>query len=204
MSEIEKAEKVLADLQTKQRDLARKAVELADERQQLGFAAHADGNKKARARLDEINGAIAVHQSETASLEAAITEATKRLAQAKQAAALAQDRANAEQLRDTITEFVALGEEIDAALTDAAAHIANMPALLNKIHALGSPAPSHEQFRVLGAQAVKTHLMGLSVFNREFEHLAPNQRRTFEQIVTKWQEMILNNIAARLGNKEAA
>jgi hypothetical protein len=43
-------------------------------------------------------------------------------------------------------------------------------------------------------------------FPREFEHLAPSSRRTFEQIVGSWAAMLERNIAERLGtsNERAA
>jgi hypothetical protein len=201
MTDIEKAEKTLADLQTKRDSWVKRGTELADERSSVAFAAHTGGDKSARNKLDKLNTEIATHASELASLDSAIAEANTRLAHAKHTAAIAQDRANAEQLRECVAALAELGEEIDSALSDAAAHIANMPALLNKIHALGCASPSHQQFAVLGAQAIKTFLMSLP-FTREFEHLAPGQRRTFESLGTSWQEMILHNIATRLGTNQ--
>jgi hypothetical protein len=204
-TETDKAEKVLADLLDQKDELIARAGRLAADRQRLAFAAHTNTDKAAKERLRKINDETILFNCELEGIEAAIAEATQRLEAAKREADIAKDRADAEQLRDTIKELVELGTEIDAALADATAHIAAIPELLYKIHALGCANPSHEQFRVLGAQAVKTALMQLSLFNREFEHLSPNQRRTFESIVQSWQTMILSNIAARLGtNSEEA
>jgi DNA repair exonuclease SbcCD ATPase subunit len=203
MTEIEKAEKTLADLQTKRDNWVKRGTELADERSSVAFAAHTGSDKSARNKLDKLNSEIATHASELASLDSAIAEATQRLAKAKRESAIAQDRAQAQELRDTIKKLAELAAEIDAALADAAAHIGNLQGLLNRIHSLGCASPSHDQLRVLAGAAVKTFLMTLP-FQREFEHLAPSARRTFEQIVKSWQTMLEQNIAARLGNKEAA
>jgi hypothetical protein len=196
---ITAAEQTLAKLEDKRRHLVQQVTELDAERQQIAFAAHSCNDAKARKRLDEINLAFATRQSEMASLEAAIAEANIRLATAKTNAALAADREAARQLRELVKELGELGTEIDAAFTDALAHMTSMATLLNKIHALGCPSPSHDQLRVLGSQAVKTYLMALP-FPREFEHLAPNSRKTFDQVVHGWVTMLERNIAARLGD----
>jgi dTDP-4-amino-4,6-dideoxygalactose transaminase len=197
---IATAEAIILKLEDKRRALVEKATELADERQRIAFNAHT-GDTKARKRLDEITAATVAHNSEMCSIEAAIAEANIRLATAKADAALAADRANAELLRELVKELAELGTEIDAAFTDAAAHLASLATLLNKIHSLGCPSPTHDQLRVLGANAVKTYLMALP-FPREFEHLAPSSRRTFDQVVHGWVTMLERNIADRLGDNQ--
>ena len=55
MDDIEVAEKTLAAL-TDKRDRALARTEaMEDERQAIGFAVHADGDRKARTRLDQLN-----------------------------------------------------------------------------------------------------------------------------------------------------
>jgi hypothetical protein len=202
-TEIEKAEQTLSTLQSKRDDWVKRGTELADSRSSVAFNAHACGDQKARAKLDKLNTEIATHASELASLDSAIAEANSRLTAAKHYAALAADRKQALELKEHIKELAELGSEIDAAFIDALAHMASLATLLNKIHALGCQSPSHDQLRVLGAQAVKTYLMAMP-FPREFEHLAPSARRTFDQVVNGWVIMLERNIADRLGNTEEA
>jgi hypothetical protein len=44
--------------------------------------------------------------------------------------------------------------------------------------------------------------MNFSLFNREFEHLAPSQRRTFQSLGESWATTISNSVAARLATKQ--
>jgi DNA repair exonuclease SbcCD ATPase subunit len=201
VTEVAKAEQTLASLEDKRKDLANRAIELDAERQKISFAAHT-GDNKARKRLDEINTASANHTSEMQSIDAAIAEANQRLEAAKREAAIVDDRAKAEQLKILIDELGELGTEIDAAFGDAIAHLASLKSVLDKIHALGVPNPSHDQLRVFSTLAMRTVLMQMP-YPREFEIVPPSQRRTFQQMVSGWQVMLLQNIAARLETEAA-
>jgi hypothetical protein len=59
-----------------------------------------------------------------------------------------------------------------------------------------------EQFKVLGLLALKTALMGTPIWSREFEHIPPNQRRKFKDLIGGWADTIEKDIAARLGEEE--
>jgi chromosome segregation ATPase len=172
MTEAEKAEPTLTALQAKRDEWIKKGTELADERSAVSFNAHASNDQKARQRLDKLNAETATHTSELASLDSAIVEASNRVAAARRKAAIERDRAQAEQLGACVSELREICSEVDAALADAAAHVASLVPLLDKIHGLGCSHPTNEQLRVLGAQAVKTALMNFKLFAKEFEHLA--------------------------------
>ena len=96
-SDVEKAQEVLADLNAQREALIARGQELEQRRQEIAFKAHT-GSKAERAQLDQINSEAITHDYELKSLDAAIAEATKRLAAADQAEALAQDRENARSL----------------------------------------------------------------------------------------------------------
>jgi hypothetical protein len=70
-TDIEKAEAVLADLDSKLIRLKQRGVELGDERSQIALAAHT-GDAKARAHLDAVNAQIVTYHSESDSLFDAI------------------------------------------------------------------------------------------------------------------------------------
>jgi hypothetical protein len=197
---IENAEKILANLQTKQRDLARKAIELTDERQQIGFAAHT-GDQKARQKLDKLNAAIVVHQSETASLEAAINEAQRRLDAAKHEAALAADREQAHELVQVLGQFTECCRLIDDALADIVTEGNRLEVLLGKINSLGCGNPNRAQLETLGALALHSSLMQ-TPWRREFRHLAPNQRQSFTGMIEAWHTAVSRNIEQRIGTKQ--
>src|SRR5258708_27875904 len=97
MTELEKAELTVTNLENIRTHLLQEQNELADERGRVALAAHT-GDKKSRSRLDEINIAAAKFASEFASVEAAIIEANKRLDIEHHNARLAADRAKAEQI----------------------------------------------------------------------------------------------------------
>src|SRR5258708_18317551 len=98
MTELEKAELTVTNLENIRTHLLQEQAELADERGRVALDAHT-GGKKARSRLDEINVASAKFASEFASIEAAIIEANKRLDIEHHNARLVADRANALALR---------------------------------------------------------------------------------------------------------
>jgi hypothetical protein len=197
------AAKTVEILEDKRRALIQKATELAEERQRVSFAAHT-GDQKARQRLNVINTETGTHASEMASIEAAIIEANARLNVARTGAALAVDRAAAVKLRHELARFVELGELIDDALADVVMCSAELDAVLSNIHALGCPAPAASIVRVNAALAIKTAVMNIGWTAREWEFLAPNQRKSFKAIVSGWAGQVENNIAARLGEKKAA
>jgi hypothetical protein len=190
MTEIENAEKTVRDLEDKRQHLIQNANELADERQRVSFAAHT-GDGKARARLDKINSEVATQAS----------EANARLEAARRNAAAAADREAALQLREKLKRFVELGLIVDDAFADAVSASTEMNDLLPELTALGATSPNANQLRVLGLIATKTAVMQIPWAAREWDFLAPNQRKSFRTIVEGWAATIESNIAIRLGER---
>jgi hypothetical protein len=201
MSEVENAEKTVRDLEDKRRALIQAATELADERQRVSFAAHT-GDGKARSRLDQINVAVAAHASEMVSIEAAITQANANLDAARRDAAAAADRANAEQLRQHLKEFVECGLILDDCFADFRETAIKMQKLLTEIHGLGCAAPSDALFRVNCDLAFKTAVMGTPFWSQDFPTLGHGQKKSFKGLVEAWSANVESNIAARLGEKQ--
>jgi chromosome segregation ATPase len=197
-NDIETAQAAIQRLTNKQQNLVQKTIELSDERSKIAFASHAEGDAKARKRLDQINQEMATMASEHASIESAIEVATERLAAAQRETALAEDRTQAEQLRIVLSRWVELGLTIDDCFIDMNSAAAEMKHLLSTMHQLGAKTPSHEQVRVLGALALKSALQ-TTPWAKEFETIAPNQRRTFATLVTGWRDQLTPHIMARIG-----
>lgn len=203
MNDVEAAEKTLASLADKRDRAAARIEQIADERQAIGFAVHADGDPKARKRLDQLNLDAATIASELASIEAALVEAQARLAQAQHAEATKQDRQAAQELRKAFDRFVKLAEEMDAALAAVVTTSNEMEATINAIHHLGYASPTGQQWLSIGALSLNTSLM-LTPWRREFRHLPPNQRHSFTELAKGWRAGADTNIAARLQTEEAA
>ena len=201
MTETEQAAATLAKLEDKRKQLIEQNIELADERQRISFDAHAGNDQKARARLDKINAAFIAHTSEMASLESAIVEAQARLDASKSTEALQQDREQAKELRLALNRFHELGLIVDDCFADLTSATLEMKIVLDKMHQLGAPNPSSEQVRVLGAQAVKTALMQ-TPWAKEFDPIAPNQRRSFKSLVDGWRDMLMPSITRRTGEEK--
>jgi chromosome segregation ATPase len=198
MTEVEKATAVIAALDDRRRAHIQKQVELDEERKQIAFAAHSGNDGKARKRLDAINLEAASFASEMSSLEAALEEANSRLSAARRDEALQQNRAQAKELRTTLDRFHELGLIMDDCFTDLTSAALEMKIVLDKMHQLGASRPTSEQVRVLGALAVRTALLA-TPWSKEFDPIAPNQRRSFKSLVDGWRGQIDQNIAARLG-----
>jgi len=202
MTEVEKAELTVRNLENIRKHILVEQAELADERQRVSFAAHT-GDKKSRTRLDEINIAAAKFASEFASIEAAIIEAGNRLEAAKVTEASAADRAQALLLKEAVAEFVEAGNELDASLEDMAFHANAMSDVLNRLHQLGAASPRTEQLRVLGAHCFKSALMKTPWKKElEFEHIPAHKLQSFKALVSTWADMLLRDAERRLGDQK--
>jgi hypothetical protein len=161
------------------------------------------GDVKSRKRLDDINTALATHASELASIDAAIGAAGERLAAARQAEAIAADKANALEVRTVIEELAEHGQVLDDALADVVTAGANLRACLNRLHNLGVGHPSHEVLATLGNLAIRT-AMQKSIWSRYYEAIAPKDRKSFAAVVASWREHLTVDVERRLGEAVSA
>jgi hypothetical protein len=56
--------------------------------------------------------------------------------------------------------------------------------------------------KVFGEACLKTALMKMAAWDRSFEFLPPNRRTTFSAVVAGWQNMLMPQIEARIGDKK--
>ena len=189
---VEAAEAAIGNLESKRAALVARGEELATVRASYAFAAHAKGDKAARAKLDQINKETVEHSSELASIDAALKTANERLVEAKQHEAKAVDRERAQAIRAELKNYVEAGRGVHTALCalieEAGVWASSDKALRN----LGVHFPSDQQVRVLGTLALHSSLMQLPPYwNREVgRHLAPTERQDFDALVTKWAATI--------------
>jgi chromosome segregation ATPase len=181
MSEIQKAERTLSDLQAKRARLSARGVGIGNERANIAYQAHTAGDAKTEKRLAELHREAAEYESQIAGLDAAIKTASEKLAQAKQDEASRADREVAKQLRKTVAEFSAAAELADARAME---FIAACQALEEAGAAMSSQGlpPSGQQRISFFSRAVFTFLLNLPAAWRrqgDFPVLMHNERRTF-------------------------
>jgi hypothetical protein len=204
-TEIEKAERDLNNLEEQREALFSRARLLSKQRSSIAFAALTAGDKTAKAKLSEINAEDTGLTANIASVEAALVVARSNLAAAKAAEALAGDREQALALRAKLARFKELGEILDDCFADFKSAAIEQKQVLDDIHKLGQAAPTAQQYRVLAEIALKTAIQGTPFWSQDFPAMAPNQRKSFKNIVDAWCGQIEGQIAARLGeNKEVA
>lgn len=182
MTDREKAELTLKNLENIRKHLLQEQAELADERGRVALGAHT-GDKKSRDRLDEINIASAKFASEFASIEAAIIEANKNLDAAQATEAEAADREAAKALREKLAKLVELGLFLDDCFADFKSAAIEMKQVLDDIHNLGQNTPTAQSFKVNCDLAFKTALMGTPFWSQDFPALGYGQKKTFKSLV---------------------
>jgi hypothetical protein len=208
MTEVEQAEKILAELRSKREAAVAHGVALGEERTTLAFGAHALGDSKARRRLDEINRESAVHDSELRSLDAAISEAAARVDRARQAEEQAQAREIARELLVRADAIVEHARALDDANSVRIAEGTALSEELEMMRALGQRigvhVPNHAQLLAMGSRAERTS-MAQTPWSREVgEAIAPHEKRNHSSYAQPWRNAIVKAAGALMGDKEAA
>jgi chromosome segregation ATPase len=198
----DKAAKTIASLEDQRELLLGRQNKLNAERQRIAYATHAEGDAKARSRLDKINLEFATFASELQSIDEAIREANARLNAARQTEAMAADRANAEQLLDKLKQFKEQGEILDDCFADFRSAAIEQKKLLDDIHALGQAAPTAQQYRVYCEIALKTAVQSTPFWSQDFPAMAPSQRKSFRDVCNAWVEPIMHRLNALLGDQK--
>jgi hypothetical protein len=188
MSEEEvvvRATQTLRDLTQKRDKQAARVEKIGEERKRIGYIVFADGDRPARKKLDELNMEAATAAGELEALEAAISEAKRRLEAARYDEAAAKDRAAATQVRDLAAKAADHACEADKHLSDAVAAVCDMFDAVRAMHRLGEAYPSELQVATNAVLAIKTSIMGLPLpVARSFEFLAPQRRRSGDRGTT--------------------
>ena len=206
MTEVEKCEATVRDLERKREACVRRGVELADERANVALAAHT-GNVKARKRLDEINTAIATHESELASLGAAIKAAGESLKKAEAAAALEADRKLSGEARVIVDRIDSLFASADTHFKQAFEALKAADTRIEELRQLGFAFPTALQVRMNARFAFMTYLVALPKYwwneiqYAGVQYPSPAERRTFSQFWSKMSASLSREIANRLGEK---
>jgi hypothetical protein len=185
-NDVEKAAQIIGELEQKRSACVQRGTELADERANVALAAHT-GDAKAAKRLDEIHKAIVVHGSELASLDAALKAAGERLTAAKEAEAREQEHQRELEWRKEAEALREVFEDLDDNLADVAELANTAREKFHLLRQLGF-APTDQQWRALGARALKTALMSTLWMDVDLGPVPPSERRSFLQLYQVWLE----------------
>ena len=116
MTDIEKYENAVGRL----REILNRAQDRhsdAAERESIGYAVFAEQDQKSRKKLDALNSESITLAGDTEALQAALTEANKRLLAAQNAKSVEEDRADAMEARRIFHEELAEnGKRLDEAM----------------------------------------------------------------------------------------
>jgi hypothetical protein len=214
---IEKAERDLDNLEEQRENLFSRAKRLGQERDQIAIAALTAGDKKAKARLSEINNEDIGLTANIASVEAALTVARANLLSAQHVEAIAKEREKASEIVGLNAQLKEQLEDADEAFAGAIESVLIARKLLQKIHALApNLGPTDQLFRVNVVTAIKTVLQGFGedsdkpglpsnyISDFEFSRLAPLQKKQFRDLAEGWCRQIENQIAQLLPPRKDA
>jgi hypothetical protein len=194
-------ELTLQRLEAKRAKLVERGAELPELRRGAAYLAHVQQDADARRALDKVNAEVATYASELASIDDAIAAAKNRLLIAQAFESAAADRARAARALEILGAFQEAGHGLDDALRTVAETGKLLGNLLPQLHAAGVKSPTYEQLDALGYQAFAAAIMQ-TPWHRRFEHLAPNQRRSFRSLIDAWVVAIGPRLKAQLGEQD--
>jgi hypothetical protein len=194
------AQKILADLEQKLADAKSRHDETQTEAKEIAFAA-CTGEADARKRLDRLHIETAKISAEISSLEAALVEARRRVAEALASETDAAQLAKAQQAMEMVDAFTKRGAELDAALAAFLNEYAAMTADFYKLEGLGYAPTTWALVKMNMSRAVSTALQ-FTELRQAF--LAPHERRNFVTVVEGWGRNVRMRAEARLNAKTAA
>jgi hypothetical protein len=178
---------------------------IAVERKRLGYGIHADGDAKAKAKLDKLNAEAAALAGEIESLAGAVEEAEGRIERARQAEAQAEARKVARRLLKMADALMSHAQSLDdanAIRVEASNAIHEELTRMRELaHGLGVFVPSHEQFISLASRADMTTTMQTPYAREAGEHLPPGERRDHMSYAAQWRDAIVKGANAILGEQ---
>jgi chromosome segregation ATPase len=193
--QVRNARETVASLVSARAALEERAAELQTEREEVAFDAYT-GDKAAKKRLDAINSEGIRHQTEAASIEAAMRTAQARLSEAEADQNRAQEAVDAQQALSLLDDLRAEATALDDAVATLLRKYEALKDTTRALRGLGALArPTAELIRVAARRALDAHLM-FSDLRGEF--LAPGERRTFTDLAAVWASGVEAWAAPRL------
>jgi DNA repair exonuclease SbcCD ATPase subunit len=175
-------------------------VELLAERDEHSYAGVVERQPAAIKKLAAINSELDNLKNQTASLEAALREATRREAAAAEGERAEKRKANASAAAEALMRAEGTAELLTKAMSDMRSHSMELQRQFAEIRGLIDAGPSDQLLRINLARSLKAAVMG-SVM--QLEHLAPDQRVPVDAVIGTWATSIRNRISASVGEKPA-
>jgi hypothetical protein len=198
---VAEAQRILTQLEERRAAVVARGQELATIRASYAYAAHANSDAAARAKLDQVNRETAEHGSELASIDGALATARRKLEAAQQHEAKAAEREQAQALRGALRQFTQHAAGVDGALEVLIASCNGLQEALNAIHRCGSSFPSDAQLQSMGGR-VLLGALSKTPFRRNFETLPPLERdRSMARIAEQWSATVERGVKPRLGEQ---
>jgi hypothetical protein len=206
MSDIEKYENMIADLERKREACVQRGTGLSDERASVALDAHI-GDSKAAKRLTEIHAALALHGSELASLDAAAKAAGEKLAAAQAVEARAVDQQRAAEAQKLVSELAEVFPYIDKHLAAALKGLIAIERGVTELHQKGVAFPTDIQLRLGIVAALGTWMQQLpriwySEIRDGLRYLSPAEKKTFSAYWSAISPSLQNTIRQRTGEAE--
>jgi hypothetical protein len=198
MTTVADARKTLNDLETKMADSKVWAAKVEESIAACSFAAHT-GDAGARIRLDELHGQQSMAEQDCKSLEIAIATAKQHLQAAQAAEQDAAEIAKAKRALALCSAFAARGEALDRSLTKFLDDFQGLSSDFNALSGLGYGPGSWPLVSINMRNAMLARLMFTDL---QIEHLPPNRRHSFEEVINGWASHVRMRAEARL-NKNA-
>jgi len=210
LSELENAQTILNNLETKAAEMAASRAADESELAALSFPAHAASDQKALARLETIKQRAANREADMKSLDIALAVAKRNVETAKANEAAAEQRQHAGEARVIVDRIDSLFASADVHFKQAFEALKAADGRIEELHGLGFQYPTAVQLRANVIYALETSLMSLPKYLWQelsrggLRFLAPGQRRTFSQFWSQMSASLGREIATRLGEKRDA
>jgi hypothetical protein len=193
-------QKITQDLRAQLVDIEGRQVELLAERDEISYSALVERDKNAIARLAALNAELSNLKNQSASLESALREATKREVAVAEAERQEKRKANAAAAADELLHAEDTAALLTKTMADLRSHAITLQSRFAEIRRLVGVGPTDQMLRVHLARALKAATMGSPI---QLEHLAPNERVEVDDVIGPWANSIRNSINAAVGEKPA-
>ena len=188
------------DLRAQLVDIEGRQVELLAERDEISYGALVERDKNAIARLAALNAELSNLKNQSASLESALREATKREVAVAEAERQEKRKANAAAAADTLLHAEDTAALLTQAMADIRSHAVTLQTKFAEIRRLTGIGPTDQMIRIHLARSLKAATMGSPI---QLEHLAPSERVPVDAVIGPWANSIRNWINAAAGEKPA-
>ncbi len=190
------------DLRSEIADIETRQVQLTAERDELAFEAIVERDKKAVARVADINAELAKLTIEIATLNAALGTAIKRDREAKAVEVASQKRADLAKAEAMLPEVEQLARQIDEAMATLQIATKAFDDKWAVIKKLSGGGPGKAQLGVILSRSLRVGLRGLPGIIVDL--VPPNERHSAAEINAGWEQQVRNLAATSSTQTKAA